>query len=38
MSCKRVVVTGLGMLTPIGHDVESTWASILAGKSGCHDD
>ncbi len=34
MSCKRVVVTGLGMLTPIGHDVESTWASILAGKSG----
>jgi 3-oxoacyl-[acyl-carrier-protein] synthase II len=34
MSRKRVVVTGLGMLTPIGHDVESTWASILAGQSG----
>ena len=34
MSRKRVVVTGLGMLTPIGHDVESTWASILAGRSG----
>ena len=31
---RRVVVTGLGMVTPVGHTVESTWESILAGKSG----
>ncbi len=31
---RRVVVTGLGCLTPIGNDVASTWASVLAGKSG----
>jgi 3-oxoacyl-[acyl-carrier-protein] synthase II len=30
----RVVVTGLGLLTPLGHNVEETWAAILAGKSG----
>lgn len=30
----RVVVTGLGMLTPLGIGVESTWQGILAGKSG----
>lgn len=30
----RVVVTGLGLVTPIGNDVESTWAALLAGKSG----
>ena len=34
MSRKRVVVTGLGLLTPVGNTVESTWQSILAGKSG----
>lgn len=35
MSAKRrVVVTGLGMITPLGLDVESTWSAILAGKSG----
>lgn len=34
MSKRRVVVTGLGMVTPLGHTVESTWAAILAGKSG----
>lgn len=31
---RRVVVTGLGMVTPLGSGVEQTWASALAGKSG----
>lgn len=31
---RRVVVTGLGMVTPLGLDVKSTWESLLAGKSG----
>jgi 3-oxoacyl-[acyl-carrier-protein] synthase II len=31
---RRVVVTGLGMVTPLGGDVETTWANILASKSG----
>src|SRR3954464_10075502 len=31
---RRVVVTGFGAITPVGNDVESTWASILAGRSG----
>ncbi len=34
MSRRRVVVTGLGMLTGLGNTVESTWAGIVAGKSG----
>lgn len=34
MNKRRVVVTGMGMITPLGHDVESTWNAILAGKSG----
>lgn len=34
MSKRRVVVTGLGMLSPVGNDVDSTWKNILAGKSG----
>lgn len=34
MSKRRVVVTGLGMLTPVGNTVESTWKGIVAGKSG----
>jgi len=33
-SKRRVVVTGLGLLTPVGNDVASSWQSILAGKSG----
>lgn len=31
---RRVVVTGMGMVTPVGGDVESTWKALLAGKSG----
>ncbi len=31
---RRVVVTGMGLVTPLGADVESVWASILASKSG----
>lgn len=31
---RRVVVTGLGMLTAVGNDVATTWQSLLAGKSG----
>ncbi|RDC57730.1 beta-ketoacyl-[acyl-carrier-protein] synthase II [Pedobacter chinensis] len=31
---KRVVVTGLGAITPLGNTVESFWQNILAGKSG----
>jgi len=31
---RRVVVTGLGLLTPLGQGVDVTWKAILAGKSG----
>jgi 3-oxoacyl-[acyl-carrier-protein] synthase II len=31
---RRVVVTGIGLITPVGNDVETTWNSLLAGKSG----
>jgi len=31
---RRVVVTGLGAVTPLGLDVESSWSSLLAGDSG----
>lgn len=31
---RRVVVTGLGLVTPLGGDVETSWANILASKSG----
>ncbi|NCT48351.1 MAG: beta-ketoacyl-ACP synthase II, partial [Paraglaciecola sp.] len=34
MSKRRVVVTGLGMLSPLGNDVSTTWKNILAGQSG----
>ncbi|TVZ38978.1 3-oxoacyl-[acyl-carrier-protein] synthase II [Alteromonadaceae bacterium 2753L.S.0a.02] len=34
MSRKRVVVTGLGMVSAVGHTVQETWEAILAGKSG----
>ncbi|EEN83711.1 beta-ketoacyl-ACP synthase II [Porphyromonas endodontalis] len=34
MEFKRVVVTGLGALTPVGNSVSETWESLLQGKSG----
>ena len=34
MELKRVVVTGLGAITPLGNTPEETWESLLAGKSG----
>ena len=34
MELKRVVVTGLGAITPIGNDVATTWSNALAGVSG----
>ncbi|MDB2494846.1 beta-ketoacyl-ACP synthase II [Flavobacteriaceae bacterium] len=37
MELKRVVVTGLGALTPIGNNVSEYWEALVAGKSGCAD-
>ena len=34
MSKRRVVVTGMGMLSPVGNTVESSWKALLAGQSG----
>ena len=34
MSKRRVVVTGLGVLSPVGNNIPQTWENILAGKSG----
>jgi 3-oxoacyl-[acyl-carrier-protein] synthase II len=31
---KRVVITGMGAVTPLGHDLPTTWAGVTAGKSG----
>jgi 3-oxoacyl-[acyl-carrier-protein] synthase II len=31
---RRIVVTGVGMVTPVGNDVESTWSAMHAGRSG----
>ena len=30
---RRVVVTGIGVVTPFGHDVENLWQALLAGQS-----
>ena len=34
MNLRRVVVTGLGALTPIGNDISSYWDGLISGKSG----
>jgi 3-oxoacyl-[acyl-carrier-protein] synthase II len=34
LSKRRVVITGLGIVSPVGNDVATAWASILAGRSG----
>ena len=31
---RRVVMTGLGLVTPLGNDVESTWSALIEGRSG----
>ena len=37
MNPKRVVVTGMGALTPIGNDLNSYWNGLISGSSGCAD-
>ncbi|HUS47363.1 MAG TPA: beta-ketoacyl-[acyl-carrier-protein] synthase family protein [Phycisphaerae bacterium] len=34
MSKRRVVITGMGTVNPLAHDVQSTWSALLAGASG----
>ena len=34
MELKRVVVTGMGAVTPLGNSAKETWENMLAGKSG----
>lgn len=34
MSKRRVVITGLGTINPVGHNVQETWEGLLHGKSG----
>ena len=34
MALKRVVVTGLGALTPIGNNLDEFWTGLIEGKSG----
>ncbi|MCP4453435.1 MAG: beta-ketoacyl-[acyl-carrier-protein] synthase family protein [Planctomycetes bacterium] len=33
-SNKRIVITGMGIISPIGHDIETVWQAMLSGKSG----
>ena len=35
MELKRVVVTGIGALTPIGNNIEKYWNALVSGKNGC---
>ena len=34
MTKRRVVVTGLGCISPVGNTVQTAWSNLLAGKSG----
>ena len=34
MQLRRVVITGLGALTPVGNSAPETWAALIAGKNG----
>src|SRR5918999_786708 len=34
---RRVLFSGLGAVTPLGNDVESTWTNLIAGESGAED-
>ncbi|MDC3239413.1 beta-ketoacyl-ACP synthase II, partial [Gammaproteobacteria bacterium] len=34
MKTRRVVITGLGLLSPLGNNVEQSWSAIKDGKSG----
>ena len=34
MSRQRIVITGMGWVNPLAHDVPGTWAALLAGRSG----
>ena len=34
MAKRRVVVTGMGIVSPVGSTVETAWTNILAGRSG----
>ena len=34
MNKRRVAITGLGAVSPLGNDVQSTWKNLLAGQSG----
>jgi len=31
---QRVVITGMGIVSPLGHDVETFWQAMMDGKSG----
>jgi len=34
MPRRKVVITGIGMVSPVGHEAPSSWASLLAVRSG----